>query len=313
MRPTLHALDARVGHVLTVAEVDVRRPPERGEAEPDLGAVHAHSVGRLGFSRAQPPGRVAGDWRRRHRRRRGLGCSAEGVRRGARRPGGPRRGYERPLPRPAALGGPLCGQGLGGRGGVRCRERDPAACDPRLHRGHRRALRDHPGGRPRLRRRVHGRLSRHRAARRGDRRGRGAAPRAATQPGDAARVRCARRVDRRLEDRLVIRPRRIRARCSHPALSPRARPASRQRRRLGCARAQRAHRRGARHRRGLHDQRLRGVGGADRADGGDRGRGRGARQGDHDRHEPPAGEHGDQPLHDAGRRRHPRARSVPSA
>ena len=30
------------------------------------------------------------------------------------------------------------------------------------------------------------------------------------------------------------------------------------------------------------------------------------RPGDHDRDEPPAGEHGDQPLHDAGRRRHPR-------
>ena len=43
MRRALHPLDARVGDILAVAEVDVRGPPERGEAEPDLRVRHAHN------------------------------------------------------------------------------------------------------------------------------------------------------------------------------------------------------------------------------------------------------------------------------
>ena len=65
------------------------------------------------------------------------------------------------------------------------------------------------------------------------------------------------------------------------------------------------HRRGARHHGRLHAQRVGRVGGPDREDGRDRGRRRDPRQGDHDRHQPSAGEHGHQPLRDAGGRRHP--------
>ena len=54
-------------------------------------------------------------------------------------------------------------------------------------------------------------------------------------------------------------------------------------------------------------ERVRAVGGADRPHGRDRGHRRDPRQGDHDRDEPPAREHGDQPVRHAGRRRHPRA------
>ena len=84
------------------------------------------------------------------------------------------------------------------------------------------------------------------------------------------------------------------------------RPAPHGRRGHRRARAQRADRRGPRHRRRLRAQRLGRVGGADRPHGRDPRRRGDPGQGDHDRDEPPAGEHGDQPLHDAGRRRHPR-------
>ena len=130
----------------------------------------------------------------------------------------PRRGHERPLPRAAALGRPLRGQGSGGRRGVRGRERDPAPGHPRLHRGHRRAVRHHARRRPRLRRPLPGGLPRRRAAGRGDRRRRGAAHGAAAQPRHQARVHRPRRVDRRLEDGLVARPRRRRARRARPHL-----------------------------------------------------------------------------------------------
>ena len=103
--------------------------------------------------------------------------------------------------------------------------------------------------------RVSRRLSRLRPSRRGDRRRGGAAARAAPEPRHPARVRRARRVDRRMEDRLVVRARRIGARGADPAVSPRDRPAPGGRCGHGRARAQRAHGRGARHRGGLHDQR----------------------------------------------------------
>ena len=86
------------------------------------------------------------------------------------------------------------------------------------------------------------------AARGGDRRRRGAAARAAAEPGHQARVHRARRVDRRVEDGLVARPRRRRARRADPHLPPRHRPARRRRRGHGRARAQRADGRGPRHR-----------------------------------------------------------------
>ena len=190
--------------------------------------------------------------------------------------------------------------------GVRGRERDPAPDRPRLHRGHRRHVRRHARRRPGVRRRLPEGLSRRRAAGRGDRGRRGAAARAATEPRHQARVHGAGRVDRRLEDRVVARARRQGARRAHPHVPPRDRPARRRRRGDRRAAAQRAHRRGARRGGRLHFERVRRVGGADREDGRDRGRRRDPRQGDHDRHEPPAREHGHQPLHAAGRRRHPR-------
>ena len=56
-----------------------------------------------------------------------------------------------------------------------------------------------------------------------------------------------------------------------------------------------------------HRQRQRRLGRPGRRHGRNRGRAGAARPGDHDRDEPPAGEHGHQPLPDADRRRHPRA------
>ena len=55
-----------------------------------------------------------------------------------------------------------------------------------------------------------------------------------------------------------------------------------------------------------HGQCRRRLGRPDRRHGRDRGRPGAARSRDHDRDEPPAGEHGHQPLPDADRRRHPR-------
>ena len=96
---------------------------------------------------------------------------------------------------------------------------------PRLHRGHRRALRHHARRRPRVRRPVHGGVPQGEPPGRGDRRRRGAAARAAAQPGDQARVHGAGRVDRRVEDGLVVRARRGRARRADPHLPPGDRPA----------------------------------------------------------------------------------------
>ena len=60
-----------------------------------------------------------------------------------RRPRRPGRGHERALPRAAALGRALRGQGPARGRGVHRRERDPAQHRRRLHRGHRRLLRHH--------------------------------------------------------------------------------------------------------------------------------------------------------------------------
>ena len=64
--------------------------------------------------------------------------------------------------------------------------------------------------------------------------------RAAAQPRDPARVHRARRVDRRVEDRVGAGARRHRARRTDPHLPQGHRPAHRRRRRHGRARAQRA-------------------------------------------------------------------------
>ena len=81
-----------------------------------------------------------------------MGRRAARLRRRAGRARRPRGGHERALPRAAALGRPLRRQGSRRRGGVRRRERDPAPRDPRLHRGHRRAVRHDARRRSRVRR-----------------------------------------------------------------------------------------------------------------------------------------------------------------
>ena len=101
-------------------------------------------------------------------------------------------------------------------------------------------------------------------------------------------------------------PRARRARsCPTTACVERAARGRRRRRRAPARRAHAARSVDGRGR--LHDQRVAAPGPAQIADmAGIEGVARHPRQGDHDRDEPPAGEHGGQPLHDARRRRHPR-------
>ena len=146
-----------------------------------------------------------------------------------------------------------------------------------------------------------------RAAGRGDRRRRGAAARAAPEPAHLARVHGPRRGDRRVEDRVGASraaPRRTGRACSpttgSSTCTARATPSPARACATSCTGEE------LDIEAGFTINAVRRVGGADRAHGRHRGRRRRARQGDHDRDEPPAREHGDQPLHDAGRRRHPR-------
>ena len=69
---------------------------------------------------------MSGDRRWRHRRGRGLGRRPARLRRRARRPRRSGRGHERPVPRPAALGRSLRGQGPARGRGVHRRE--PRSC-----------------------------------------------------------------------------------------------------------------------------------------------------------------------------------------
>ena len=208
----------------------------------------------------------------------------------------------------AALRRPLRGQGPRRGGGVRRGERDPAPHHPRLHRGHRRPVRHHARRRPRLRRPLPGGL-----------------PRRPSCPAEEIDVAEALRREPRLNPGIkrafTVPDASIDAWKTVWSL---ARGASAHGARiLTYHRVIDLHRSdgavtGARVRNELTGEELdieagfmlnaSGAWAAQiAAHGGHRGRRRGARQGDHDRHEPPAGEHGDQPLHDAGRRRHPRA------
>ena len=162
--------------------------------------------------------RGPGHRRRRDWRRRRLGRGVARIRRRARRPRRPRRGDQRPLPWAAALGRPLRGQGPARRRGVHRREPDPAPRRGRLHRGHRRPVRDDAVRRPGLRRHVRRGLRGDRRRLRGDRRRRGAALRAPSEPGDLTRVPRARRQHRRLEDGLGDEPRRPATRRQDPHL-----------------------------------------------------------------------------------------------
>ncbi len=170
--------------------------------------------------------------------------------------------------------------------------RDPAADRRRLHRGHRRAVRHDPHRRPGVRRPVRPGLPDRRRPGRGDPRGRGAAPGAAPEPRDLPRLHRARRQRRRVEDRVGAapgRPRRTGARILpyHEVL------ASRRRRSGAGARC-------ATTARGGEDLDIEAdfVVNASGAWAGQIAEMAGCRghgppgQGDHDRDEPPAGEHG---------------------
>ena len=111
-------------------------------------------------------------------------------------------------------------------------------------------------------------------------------------PQHLARVPRPRREHRRLEDRLGDGPRRPGARRADPALPRGRRDPPRRREVTGARVRDAAHRRGDRDRGARDRQRLRRLGRAGRRAGRDRGRPRAAGPGNHDRDEPPAGEHG---------------------
>ncbi len=159
------------------------------------------------------------------------------------------------------------------RAAVECieREPDPASRGRGLHRGHRRAVRDHARRRLRLRRSLRPGLRRHRRGLRGDQHRRGARLRAPGAPRDLPGLPRPRRQHRCVEDGVGDEPRRPAARRPDPPLPRGDRDPSRRRRGHRRPSARRAHRRGARHPRARDRERGGRVGGADRRPGRHRG------------------------------------------